>query len=80
MWVSGKTLTLQGGCKPRLSLFMVCVTYAGPSLGVFDTSKAMDLGLPAIDAASGPVGHNGVGAFAPVVSSVLTPVRSGSGT
>ena len=42
VWVSGETLTLPSGGKPRLSLFMVCVTYAGPSLGVFDTSKAME--------------------------------------
>ena len=47
VWVSGETLTLPGGCKPTLK---VCITFAGPSLEVFDTSKAMDLGLPAINA------------------------------
>ena len=41
VWVSEETLTLPGCCKPRISLFMVHVTNAGPSLGVFDASRAM---------------------------------------
>ena len=67
-----ETLTLLGGGKPRL--FMVCVNYVGPSLGVFDTSKAIDLGLPAMDAASGPEGP-----LALIASGVLTSVSSGNG-
>ena len=65
VWVSGEALTLPSSGKPRLSLFMICVTYAGPSLGVFDTSKAMK------PPAQGPL--------APIVSGVPTPVSSGSG-
>ena len=41
VWLSGETLTLLSGGKPRLSLFMVCVTYVGQNLWVLDTSKAM---------------------------------------
>jgi len=62
----------------RLNLFVVCVTYVGLSLGVFDTSRAMDLGLPAIDAASSPVGYNGVGHLVPPVSSKSTPATPAS--
>jgi len=58
---------------------MVCVTYAGLSLGVFYTSRAMDLGLSVIDAASSPVGHNGARHLAPPVSSMSTPASSESG-
>ena len=73
VWESGETLTFLGGCKPRVSLFMVRVTYACPSLGVFGASKAMDLGLPAIVAIPGPVGHDSVGPLSPCALNVSTP-------
>jgi len=47
---------------------------------MFESSKAMDLGLLAIDAAPSPEGHDGEGPLAPVMSSVSMPASSGNGS